>query len=75
MKNNSLRSCLVTGAMSIVKLVDKREPKTEKERWLKALIERRGKLCAAVALANKTVRTAFAMLTQGTEYKAQPLQG
>lgn len=74
-KNNSLRSCLVTGAMSIVKLVDKREPKTEKERWLKALIERRGKLCAAVALANKTVRTAFAMLTQGTEYKAQPLQG
>ena len=74
-KNNALRSCLVTGAMSIVKLMDKREPKTEKEQWLKALIERRGKLCAAVALANKTVRTAFAMLTQGTEYKAQPLQG
>lgn len=31
---------------------------------------RRGKKCAAVALANKTVRTAHAMLTQGTEYKA-----
>ncbi len=30
--------------------------------WLKGLVERRGKKCAAVALANKTVRTAYAML-------------
>jgi transposase len=72
-RHSSLRSCLVNGAMSIVHLMGKREPKTEKERWLKQLIERRGKLCAAVALANKTVRTAFALLTQKTEYKAQPL--
>lgn len=64
----------MNGAMSIVNLVENRELRTEKERWLKQLTERRGKLCAAVALVNKTVRTAFAMLTQGTEYKAQPLQ-
>jgi hypothetical protein len=50
--------------------VVKREAKTQKDVWLKALVERRGKKCAAVALANKTVRTAYAMLTQGTEYRA-----
>ncbi len=72
-KNVSLRSYLVNGAMSVVYHVGKREPKTKKEKWLKDLLERRSKKCAAVALANKTVRTAFAMLTQGTEYKAEPL--
>ncbi|MEZ8709646.1 IS110 family transposase, partial [Vibrio alginolyticus] len=72
-KNTLFRSQLITGAMSIVSKVANRPPKTKKEEWLKNLIERRGKKCAAVALANKNVRTAFAILTQGTEYKAEPL--
>lgn len=72
-KNVPLRSYLVCGAMSFVNQTARREPRTEKERWLKALIERRGKKCAAVALANKIVRTAFAMISQDTQYKAQPL--
>lgn len=72
-KDNQLRSQLITGAMSVVQQVAKRSPKTTKETWLKGLIERRGKKCAAVALANKTIRTAFAILRDKTEYKATPM--
>ena len=70
-KNSMMRSQLVTGAMSCIIQVIKREARTSKEKWIQGLVERRGKKCAAVALANKTVRTAFAMLTQGTEYMAE----
>ena len=72
-KNSMLRAQLITGAMAVVRAIVNREAKTKKEVWLKALAERRGNKCAAVALANKTVRTAFAMLTKGTEYKAELL--
>ena len=70
-KNSMLRSNLVVGAMAAINRIITREAVTKKEAWIQALVERRGKRCAAVALANKTVRTAFAMLTQGTEYKAE----
>lgn len=74
-QNATVRSHLISGAMSVVRQVIRRPPRTAKEQWLKQLIERRGNKCAAVALANKTVRTAFALLTQDTTYKAQPLMG
>lgn len=70
-KNSTLRSQLITGAMSAITPIIKREAVTKKEAWIQGLVERRGKKCAAVALANKTVRTAYAMLTQDTEYKAE----
>lgn len=69
-KNSLLRSQLITGAMAAVSQATRRTAVTKKDAWIQALVERKGKKCAAVALANKTVRTAFAMLTQGTEYKA-----
>lgn len=72
-KNSLLRSQLIAGAMSVVYRASKKAPVTKKEVWLKALTERRGNKCAAVALANKTVRTAYAMLTQNTEYSSESL--
>lgn len=67
--NRRLRSTLIQGALSVVKQVQNREPKNTKEAWLKALIERAGLRKAAVALANKTVRTAWAMLHHNKEYQ------
>ena len=68
--NCRLRSVLIQGARAYVHKL--KEPKTSKDRWLKDLIERAGHGKAAVALANKNVRTAWAMLTQGTEYQRNP---
>lgn len=65
-----LRANLIQGALSVVQVVDKRLPKNDKERWLKTLITRLGKRRAAVALANKTIRTAWAMLRHGEDYRA-----
>lgn len=57
-----LRSTLFQGALSVISMVVNRSARTNKEQWLKALIERRGKKVTAIALANKTVRTAYALL-------------
>lgn len=63
-----LRSCIFLGARAVVSKLKNRPAKTEKELWLKALIERRGVNCASMALANKTARTAYALLKNNTEY-------
>ena len=65
--NRSLRSVLIQGALAYVYRM--KEPRSPKDRWLKDLIERAGPRRAAVALANKNVRTAWALVTQGTEYQ------
>ena len=69
--NKRLRAVLIQGARSYVNRV--KEPKSPKDQWLMAMVERAGYGKASVALANKNVRTAWAMLTQGTEYNK--LQG
>lgn len=64
--NKRLRSVLIQGARAYVHKL--KEPKTSKDRWLMALIDRAGTGRAAVALANKNVRTAWALLTRGESY-------
>ncbi|WED20558.1 IS110 family transposase [Vibrio sp. JC009] len=71
--HNMLRSALFRGALTVVCKLEKREARTGKEQWLKDLTTRRGKKVAAIALANKTVRTALAMIKSDEEYKPQPL--
>ena len=64
--NRRLRAVLIQGARTYVYRL--KEPKTAKDQWLYALIQRASNHRAAVALANKNVRTAWALLSQGTEY-------
>lgn len=61
-----LKAALIRGAHAVIKtLGDKTDAKSH---WLRALIARAGVNKAAVALANKTVRTAWAVLHSGQSY-------
>ena len=63
-----LRTLLVHGARSYLRVVDK---KTDaKSAWARRLKERRHVNVAAVALAAKHARIAWAILAHGTEYRA-----
>ncbi len=67
-----LRSALYQGALSyICRLPD--EPKTAKQACLIKLVERAGIKRSCIALANKTVRTAWAMLRYENKYEQQLL--
>lgn len=62
-----LRTLLVHGARAYLRVVDK---KTDaKSAWVRRLKERRHVNVAAVALAAKHARIAWAMLAHGTEYR------
>lgn len=65
--NKRLRAVLIQGARAYINHV--KEPKTTKDQWLVAILNRAGYGKASVALANKNVRTAWAMLTKGEEYQ------
>jgi transposase len=66
--NKELRAALYQGALSIIcKLPDKAN--TTKQRWLIELVKRVGIKRACIALANKTVRTAWALLSTGQTYQ------
>lgn len=70
--NKALRAVLYQGALAVIsRLPD--EPQTRKQQWLISLVQRAGVKRACIALANKTIRTAWALLSTGESYKPQPI--
>ncbi len=64
--NPYLRSILIHGARSVVSNAKHKDDRLS--RWVTELARRKHPNVAAVALANKTVRIAWAMLRNGTDY-------
>ena len=70
--NVYLRSLLIHGARSAVRAAMDKQKKDPKSKWLIALVDRCGnKNKAAIALANKTVRTVWAILAYDTAYDVE----
>lgn len=64
-----LRTLFIHGARSVVKSVQKKEEPDTRWRWLLELIKRRGVNVAAVALANKNARIAWALLAHDSTFR------
>jgi transposase len=65
--NRYLRRLLVVGALSVIRRA--KQVGYTRRPWLSKLLERRSTKIAAIALANKTARTAWAMMAHGTCYQ------
>jgi len=68
--NRYLRQMLVVGAMAVIRHAERHG---SKRAWLIELMKRRAKKVAAVALANKTARMVWAMMTSGAHYREPSL--
>ncbi len=70
MGNGYLRRLLVVGATSVTR----RAPTTDTQTgaWVRSLLERKPTRLVTVAIANKTARTAWALLARGETYQANP---
>ena len=66
--NRELRAALYQGALAVISRLPG-EPRTSKEAWLLELVKRAGVKRACIALANKSVRTAWALLATGKSYE------
>jgi transposase len=63
-----LRRLLVIGATAVIRHSNGRLAQTPSGAWVKSLLERRPARLASVALANKTARIAWALLTKAESY-------
>jgi transposase len=68
--NRYLRKLLVVGALSVIRRA--KQTGASRHPWLVALMARRSTKVAAIALANKIARIAWAMMVRGTRYQ-EPL--
>ena len=66
-----LRTLLIHGARSSLRFASRRPDR--RSRWAVVTEKRRGRNIAGVALANKNARTAWAVLTRGTEFDVDHL--
>ena len=65
-----LRQLLVLGATAVIQHAKPGRPATSP--WLLSLLGRKPRKLAAVALANKTARIVWAMMTRGEAYRPRP---
>jgi transposase len=65
--NRYLRTLLVVGALSVIRRA--KQMGYTRRTWLAELMARRSTKVAAIALANKIARTAWAMMAHGTRYR------
>jgi transposase len=72
--NERLRQLLVVGATAVIRHASRPGARLALP-WLSQLLARKPRKLAAVALANKTARIVWAMMTRGEAYRAKPLVG
>jgi transposase len=70
--NRYLRTLLTIGALSVIRYAETHG--TAHRPWLERLLERRPAKVAAVALANKIARMAWAVMARGEAYREPKLQ-
>ena len=67
MGQTDIRKLLIVGAMSVIRWVVRKGGSAN--RWLAALVARRPKMVAAVALANKIARMIWANTVKPEDYR------
>jgi transposase len=65
--NGYLRRLLVNGAMSVLS-----SKRAKRDPWLVRLLETKHRMVAAVALANKMARIAWAVMVRQEDFRLQP---